>query len=186
LYLRALPTEPLHAFPARLIQDGFSGEVVLLPQATAKPGDPNFFMQRVAATTTPFGFPSGPPVQEVIMDRYLRPDDLFDEAVSTPCLYPPASTPSYSSRLVMATAPCVHASMSTHSNMTTLGLAAPRPHPMQLSYSFGPKTWPRDMYTCALDTVVISPARTTLIREEPDLLTAGLAKNGACTPLCSL
>lgn len=44
----------------------------------------------------------------------------------------------------------------------------------QLNLVTPPKAWQRELYTSALETVVITPARTTLVREEPDLLAVGM------------
>eukprot|EP00624_Nannochloropsis_granulata_P000392 evm.model.NODE_11532_length_5504_cov_17.949673.2 len=67
--------------PVRLLQDGISGEMVLLPPATAKPGDPAFFFEHIAATTTPFGLPL-PSAADLLRERYLAAGALLDEMVS--------------------------------------------------------------------------------------------------------
>lgn len=67
--------------PVRILQDGLSGEMVLLPPPTAQPGDPAFFFERIAATTTPFGLPL-PSAADLLRERYLDAGALLDEMVS--------------------------------------------------------------------------------------------------------
>ncbi len=43
-----------------------------------------------------------------------------------------------------------------------------------------PRIWPREPFTSALETLIISPARATVVRDEPDLLTAGTDPYGVC------
>lgn len=72
--------EKEQALPVRLLQDGLSGEMVLMPPATAQPGDPAFFFERIAATTTPFGLPL-PSAADLLRERYLDAGALLDEMV---------------------------------------------------------------------------------------------------------
>lgn len=41
------------------------------------------------------------------------------------------------------------------------------------------KLWTRQLYTSALETLLISPPRSTLLRNDPDLLTAGISPHAA-------
>jgi hypothetical protein len=43
-----------------------------------------------------------------------------------------------------------------------------------------PRLWPREPFTSALETLIASPARATVVRDAPDLLTAGTDPRGAC------
>ena len=74
---------PVNPLPVRVVQDGVTGELVLLPKVDVAGGDPAYFYQHIAVTTTPFGLPSIP-VSTVIEDRYLRPQEALDEAVRAP------------------------------------------------------------------------------------------------------
>lgn len=85
--VEAMPVEndhekqPASPLPVRILQDGLSGEMVLLPPATAQPGDSAFFFERIAATTTPFGLPL-PSAADLLRERYLDAEALLDEMVS--------------------------------------------------------------------------------------------------------
>jgi hypothetical protein len=86
--VEAMPVEndhekqPAFPLPVRILQDGLSGEMVLLPPASAQPGDPAFFFERIAATTTPFGLPL-PSAADLLRERYLDAGALLDEMVSS-------------------------------------------------------------------------------------------------------
>jgi hypothetical protein len=79
-----IPAEDINPLPVRVVQDGLSGDTVLLP--VPQPGEDgsqdgeNAFVQRIACTTTPFGFPVRT-TEEALLSRYLDVGAFVDEAV---------------------------------------------------------------------------------------------------------
>ena len=81
--------------PARLCQDGLTGETVLLPPPTSThPTDPSFFYEHIAATTTPYGL-AQPSAAQRLQERYIDIPALIDELVrpTHPPTHPPTSSP---------------------------------------------------------------------------------------------
>lgn len=84
--MHVFSTEDTNPLPVRVVQDGLSGETVLVPLPATNDPSYNPYLHRVACTTTPFGFPVR--TREEVAARYLDPAAWFDEAVRTRMRHP--------------------------------------------------------------------------------------------------
>lgn len=177
------PQPPL-PLDARPIQDGYSGQMAWLPTTTNPTTNPpdkqqttpagvggcgSYFFRHVAARTTPFGNPQRP-AAELLVERGLDPSGLVDALVRTwgcGCVgkrvWVGIDT-SPTDRLTRPPPP------HTPNPPTT-------PQPQQIDDTERrlnlPRVWPREPFTSALETLLISPARAVVVRTDPPLLAAG-------------